>query len=73
MRSLIYFLNDKMEAEQLAEDLKVQLEINRFRNVMVVPVNEKKELIIQVPEANGELEEAVEAFMEDYKEGVMLE
>ncbi|MCP8969980.1 hypothetical protein [Ectobacillus ponti] len=73
MRNLRYLLNNKRDANQLAEDLQVQLEVNRFENVTVVPIPERKELIIQVPEADGALEDTVEAFMSDYKDGLILE
>lgn len=73
MRNLRYLLNDKVEAGRLAEDLRLQLEINRFRDVTIVPVHDRKELIVPVPEANGELEETVETFMTAYKTGLILE
>ncbi|HWO96601.1 MAG TPA: hypothetical protein VNM45_09740 [Bacillus sp. (in: firmicutes)] len=73
MKNLRFMLNDDFQAESLAEDLKLQLEINRFRHIKVVPVRDRNEIIVQVPEADGELEDTVELFMQNYKKGEILE
>ncbi|GLB59046.1 hypothetical protein NCCP133_11790 [Cytobacillus sp. NCCP-133] len=51
----------------------MQLEINRFNHVKVEAVEQRNEVLVQVPEANGSLEEAVESFMRNYQDGEMLE
>jgi hypothetical protein len=73
MKNLRFLLHDQFQAESLAEDLKLQLEINRFEHVKVVPVRDRNEIIVQVPEADGALEETVDTFMENYKKGEILE
>ncbi|MFC3883552.1 hypothetical protein ACFOU2_08540 [Bacillus songklensis] len=73
MKNLRFLLADQFQAESLAEDLRLQLEINRFEDVKVVPVKDRNEIIVQVPEANGTLEETVDSFMKNYRTGEILE
>jgi hypothetical protein len=73
MKNVRFLLDDKFQAERLAEDLKLQLEINRFEGAKVVPVKDRNEIIVQIPEANGALEETVDSFMKNYRTGEILE
>ncbi|PLT29245.1 hypothetical protein [Peribacillus deserti] len=73
MKNHRYLLKDDFQAEDLAEDLKVQLEVNRFDNYTITPVASRNELIVQVPDAAGDLEDTVDQFMVDYHKGKMLE
>jgi menaquinone-dependent protoporphyrinogen IX oxidase len=73
MRNIRYLIKGDYSAEQLAEDLRVQLDINRQNNVRITPVKNRNEVIVQVPEASGSLEEIVGSFMQDYHSGVILE
>jgi hypothetical protein len=74
MRNFRYLLSDQFQAANIAEDLRLQLEINRFKNVNITAVTMRNEVIVQVPEASDlSLEVAVDSFMENYKTGVILE
>lgn len=73
MKNFRYLISDQFKAESLAEDLRIQLEVNRIYHINIVSVNTRNEVIVQVPEANGSLEEVVESFMEGYQNGVILE
>ncbi|WP_174734967.1 hypothetical protein [Mesobacillus harenae] len=73
MRNLRFLVNEEFKASELAEDLRVQLEVNRFNSVKVLSVDNRNEVIVQLPEANGSLEEAVGSFMESYQSGLILE
>ncbi|HAQ06950.1 MAG TPA: hypothetical protein DCR24_05275 [Bacillus bacterium] len=73
MRNVRYLINDQFNAHSIAEDLRVQLDVNRFSNINVVAVERRNEVIVQVPEANGSVEEVVDSFMENYQTGVILE
>lgn len=73
MRNIRYLIKEGYSAVKLAEDLKVQLDVNRQNHVHITPVEKRNEVIIQVPEANGSLEEIVGSFMQDYQSGVIME
>ncbi|MCQ6282076.1 hypothetical protein [Bacillus sp. EB600] len=73
MRNFRFPISDQFSAANIAKDLQVQLEINRFSHVNVVAADNRNEVIVQVPEANEGLEEAVESFMKSYQTGVILE
>ncbi|MGM0876286.1 MAG: hypothetical protein ACQEWV_16320 [Bacillota bacterium] len=74
MRNFRYLISDEFQAASIAEDLRLQLEVNRFNNVNITPVTMRNEVIVQVPEASDLLlEVAVDSFMENYKTGVILE
>lgn len=73
MRNFRFLIGDQFEANNVAKDLRVQLDINRFRDINVTAVNSRNEVMVQVPEANGALEETVESFMRGYQKGVILE
>ncbi|WP_226666364.1 hypothetical protein [Metabacillus litoralis] len=74
MRNYRYLVSDKYKAKEIAEDLRVQLDINRYQDVHVKAVNNRNEVIVQVPPASTlALEETVDSFMAEYKTGVILE
>ncbi|CAM3609525.1 hypothetical protein GCM10009865_37470 [Aeromicrobium ponti] len=73
MKNFRFLLSDQFQANEIAEDLQVQLEINRFNHVKVTTVEQRNEVLVQVPDANGSLEEAVESFMRNYQDGEVLE
>ncbi|WP_026693599.1 hypothetical protein [Peribacillus kribbensis] len=73
MKNHRYLLKDSIQAEELAGDLRVQLEVNRFDDYSIVPVVQRNELIVQIPDAAGDLEDTVDAFMAGYYDGKMLE
>jgi hypothetical protein len=73
MKNLRFLLKDGTEADQIAEDLRVQLVVNRYQNVSVTSVPRRNEVIVQFPEQSGMIEETVESFMKDYQTGEMLE
>jgi hypothetical protein len=73
MKNLRFLLKDGTEADQIAEDLRVQLGVNRYQNVSVTSVPRRNEVIVQFPEQSGTIEETVESFMKDYQTGEMLE
>ncbi|WML44663.1 hypothetical protein [Neobacillus sp. PS3-40] len=73
MKNFRFLINDQFNAQTIAEDLKVQLDVNRLYDVNIVAVNSRNEVIVQVPEANGTLEEVVESFMDSYQKGIILE
>ncbi|WP_026583377.1 hypothetical protein [Bacillus sp. J33] len=73
MKNFRFLLNDQFKANEIAEDLQVQLEVNRFNHVKVEAVEQRNEVLVQVPDANGQLEEAVESFMRNYQDGEVLE
>lgn len=73
MRNYRFLIKDQFEANSVANDLRVQLDINRFHDVNIAAVGNRNEVIVQVPEANGNLEETVESFMQNYQSGIILE
>jgi hypothetical protein len=73
LKNFRYLISREYQADNIAEDLRLQLEINRFNNINVKAVNMRNEVIIQVPDANDSIEEVVESFMENYQTGVILE
>jgi menaquinone-dependent protoporphyrinogen IX oxidase len=73
MKNLRFLIDKRYEADSIAKDLQLQLEINRFNHVNVTAVDQRNEVIVQVPEENGSLEEAIESFMENYQNGIILE
>ncbi|MDZ5471558.1 hypothetical protein SM124_07335 [Bacillus sp. 31A1R] len=73
MRNIRYLLKDEYTADSIAEDLKVQLEVNRMNHIKITSVNTRNEVIVSLPEGNENLEEVVESFMSGYKTGEILE
>ncbi|MFC0271711.1 hypothetical protein ACFFIX_09605 [Metabacillus herbersteinensis] len=74
MKNYRYLISDQYQAKSIAEDLRIQLEVNRFNNVNITPVTMRNEVIVQVPDASSlSLETAVNSFMESYQTGVILE
>lgn len=73
MRNVRYLIDEQFQAEEIAKDLEVQLEVNRFFNISVTAVENRNEVIVQIPESNDNLEEAIGSFMDNYKTGVILE
>jgi menaquinone-dependent protoporphyrinogen IX oxidase len=73
LRNFRFLIDEKFDANDIAKDLRLQLEINRFHDINIAAVTSRNEVIVQVPNANGELEESVESFMNSYQKGVILE
>lgn len=74
MKNYRYLISDQYQAKNIAEDLRIQLGVNRFNNVNITPVTMRNEVIVQVPDASSlSLETAVNSFMENYQTGVILE
>lgn len=73
MKNFRFLLKDGAESAQIAKDLRVQLDVNRYQNVSVTPVTGRNEVIVQVPDESGMIEETIESFMKDYQTGEMLE
>ncbi|RHW42032.1 hypothetical protein D1B31_05155 [Neobacillus notoginsengisoli] len=73
MRNVRYLIQNDYSAEEIAEALKLQLEINRYENVSITAVERRNEVIIQIPEDNENLEETLGSFMAGYQDGVILE
>jgi len=73
LKNFRYLLKDQYAANNVAKDLQVQLDINRFQNVNITAVDNRNEVIVQVHEANENVEETVESFMQNYQSGVILE
>ena len=74
MRNYRYLISDNFQAETIAKDLQIQLNVNRFDDVTIRAVNARNEVIVQVPVASSySLEETMDSFMENYKTGVILE
>jgi hypothetical protein len=73
MRIYRFLINDQFQANSIAEDLRVQLEINRFNDVNILPVDNRNEVLVQVFESNGAAEETVETFMQNYQKGIIIE
>lgn len=73
LRSYRFLINDQFQANSIAEDLRVQLDINRFNDVNIFPVDNRNEVLVQVFESTGGAEETVETFMQDYQKGIIIE
>ncbi|NHM33785.1 hypothetical protein [Neobacillus terrae] len=73
MKNFRFLIDDEYNAQSLAEDLRVQLDVNRFYNVKIVAVNQRNEVIVQVPEESSFIEETVGSFMKGYQNGIILE
>jgi len=73
LRNLRFLIKEQFEANSVANDLRVQLDINRFHDVNISAEDKRNEVTVQIPEANGNLEETIESFMQDYQSGIILE
>jgi hypothetical protein len=73
MRIYRFLINDQFQANSIADDLRVQLDINRFNDVNIVSVDNRNEILVQVFEANGAAEQTVESFMQNYQKGIIIE
>jgi hypothetical protein len=73
MRNYRFLINDQFQANSIAEDLKVQLDMNRFNDVNILSVDNRNEILVQVFEANGAAEQTVESFMQSYQKGIIIE
>jgi hypothetical protein len=62
-----------VKADSLAEDLRLQMDVNRFHNVEIKAVSSRNEIIVQVPDLNSDLEKTLESFMDSYQSGIILE
>ena len=73
MRNYRFLINEQFQANSIAEDLRVQMDINRFNDVNILPVDNRNEILVQVFESNSAAEETVETFMQDYQKGIIIE
>jgi hypothetical protein len=73
LKNVRYVLNDEFQAEDVANDLKVQLDINRIHHLTIKSVENRNEVIVQIPEANESTEEVLSGFMKDYQKRTILE
>jgi hypothetical protein len=73
MRIYRFLINDQFQANSIADDLRVQLDINRFNDVNIVSVDNRNEILVQVFEANAAAEQTVESFMQNYQKGIIIE
>ena len=73
LRNFRFLIKEQFEANSVANDLRVQLDINRFHDVNISAEDKRNEVTVQIPEANGNLEETIESFMQDYQSGIILE
>ncbi len=73
MKNFRYLIPKEYEVNRIAEDLLLQLEVNRLKDVNVKAVIDRNEILIQVKDANDSIEEVVGSFMESYDAGVILE
>jgi hypothetical protein len=73
MRNYRFLINEQFQANNIAEDLRVQLDINRFNDVNILSVDNQNEVLVQVFEPNEAAEETVETFMQDYQKGIIIE
>jgi hypothetical protein len=73
LKNFRYLISREYEADSVAEDLRLQLEINRVNQVHVKAVTVRNEVLVQVPDANDSIEEVVENFMYSYQTGIILE
>jgi hypothetical protein len=73
LKNFRYLIKGQYVANDVAKDLQVQLDINRFNDVNITAVDNRNEVIVQVHEANDNVEETVESFMQNYQSGVILE
>lgn len=53
MRNYRFLINDQFQANSIAEDLRVQLDINRFNDVNILSVDNRNEVLVQIFESNG--------------------
>jgi hypothetical protein len=73
MRNYRFLINDQFQANSIAEDLRVQLDINTFNDVNILSVDNRNEVLVQVFEPTGAAEETVESFMQSYQKGIIIE
>ena len=73
MRNYRFLINEQFQANSIAEDLRVQMDVNRFNDVNILSVDNRNEILVQVFESNGAAEETVETFMQDYQKGIVME
>ena len=73
MRNYRFLINEQFQANSIAQDLRVQLDVNRYSDVNILSVDNRNEVLVQVFESSGGAEEAVETFMQDYQKGIIIE
>jgi hypothetical protein len=73
MRNYRFLINDQFQANSIAEDLRVQLDVNRFNNVNILSVDNRNEVLVQVFEQTEAAEQTVESFMQNYQKGIIIE
>ncbi|MFB5197844.1 hypothetical protein COJ96_12690 [Bacillus sp. AFS073361] len=73
MRNYRFLINEQFQANSIAEDLRVQMEVNRFNDVNILSVDNRNEILVQVFELNEAAKETVETFMQDYQKGIIME
>ncbi len=73
MRNYRFLINEQFQANSIAEDLRVQLDVNRYNHVNILSVDNRNEVLVQVFESSGGAEETVETFMQDYQKGIIIE
>jgi len=73
MRNYRFLINEQFQANSIAEDLRVQMEVNRFNDVNILSVDNRNEILVQVFESNEAANETVETFMQDYQKGIIME
>lgn len=73
LKNVRYVLNNEFQADRVASDLRVQLDVSRISNVEIKSVESRNEVIVQIPEANDSVEEVLSGFMKDYHKRIILE
>ncbi|PLR78666.1 hypothetical protein CU633_03680 [Bacillus sp. V3-13] len=74
MRNYRYLLDKQFQAKSVADDLRIQLRMNRMDDdAKVTAVENRNEVLVQVQEGDNSLEEVVGSFMDSYNPDVILE
>ncbi|MBT2637891.1 MULTISPECIES: hypothetical protein [unclassified Bacillus (in: firmicutes)] len=73
MRNNRYILGEGFEAKAVSDALRLQLDVNRMDHINVVAIEKRNEVIVQVPEASGDLEKVIESFMSSYQTQIIQE
>ncbi|PLR79903.1 hypothetical protein CVD25_13205 [Bacillus canaveralius] len=74
MRNYRYILDKQFQANSVADDLRIQLRMNRMDDdAKVTAVENRNEVLVQVHVGDDSLEEVVSSFMDSYNPNVILE
>ena len=69
MRNYRFLINEQFQANSIAEDLRVQLDVNRYNHVNILSVDNRNEVLVQVFESAEEQRKRLKPLCKITKKG----